>query len=82
MEKVFDEKHIEIYKDILDVFIYDASARINKFAMDAFSSLEEGDALTRLLHAAGDFTTYEPVNVRDARRRIAERLIYDNRYTF
>jgi alkylation response protein AidB-like acyl-CoA dehydrogenase len=82
MQKFYDEKHIEIYKDILDVFIYDAAARINKFAKDAFCSIEEDEILSKLLKAADIYTMVEPVNVKDARRRIAERLIYDNRYTF
>jgi alkylation response protein AidB-like acyl-CoA dehydrogenase len=82
MQKIFDEKHIAIYKDILDVFVYDAASRICKWARDAFASLEEDEALARLLKGAEYYTSVAPVNVKDARRRIAERLIYDNRYTF
>jgi len=82
MQNIYDDKHIEIYKDILDVFVYDAAARLNKFAKDAFSSIEEGEVLHNLLKATDVFTAVAPVNVKDARRNIAERLIYDNRYTF
>jgi hypothetical protein len=82
LQKTYDEKHIEIYKDILNVFIFDAAAKINKFAKDAFSSLEEDETLTKLIKAVDLLTVVAPVNVKDARRRIAERLIYDNRYTF
>ena len=52
MQKSLDEKHISIYKDILDVFVYDAAAKINKFAKDAFCSIEEDEKLTRLQKAA------------------------------
>ncbi len=82
MQKSYDERHIEIYKDILDVFMYDAATRINKSAKDALCSIEEDEALTGLLKAVDVLTCTAPVNVKDARRRIAERLIYDNRYTF
>jgi alkylation response protein AidB-like acyl-CoA dehydrogenase len=82
MQNIFDEKHISIYKDILDVFVYDAAARIGKSARDAMASIEEDEALAKLMRGADFFSAVAPVNVKDARRRIAERLIYDNRYTF
>ena len=82
MQKIYDEKHIEIYKDILDVYVFDAASRICKISRDAFCSIEEEEALARLMKATEVLTAVAPVNVKDARRRIAERLIYDNRYTF
>lgn len=82
MQKVYDEKHIEIYKDILDVFIFDAAEKIGKFGKDALCSIEEDEALAKLLKGVDVFAAVAPVNIKDARRRIAERLIYDNRYTF
>lgn len=82
MQKIYDEKHIEIYQDILDVFVVDVAHSVCKSARDAFSSIEEDEALNKLLKATDIFTAVAPVNIKDARRRIAERLIYDNRYTF
>lgn len=70
-----------IYKDILDVFVYDAAARISKLASDAFSSMNPAN-LDQLLHAASVLTSVKPVNVKDARRRIANKLIEDNLYKF
>lgn len=82
MQKYFDEKHLGIYRDILDVFLYDAAFRVMKAGSDALASCEEGEELARLNRALETFTRVAPVNVLDARRRIAERLIYDTRYTF
>jgi alkylation response protein AidB-like acyl-CoA dehydrogenase len=82
MQKFFDEKHIQIYQDILDVFVYDASAKIVKSAKDALNSTEEGEMLEKLTRAVEIFTRVAPVDVREARRHIADRLIYDTRYTF
>jgi hypothetical protein len=82
LQNINDEKNQEIYKDILDVFIYDASSRILKAGKDALSSIEEGPALKPYCKALNKLTTVAPVNIKEARRRISDRLIYDNRYTF
>jgi hypothetical protein len=82
MTKYFDDKHISIYQDILDVFVYDAASKIAKAGKDAVNSFEEGDLQKKLNRALDIFTRIAPVNVKDARRRIADRLIYDTRYTF
>ncbi|MBS0011122.1 MAG: acyl-CoA dehydrogenase family protein [Bacteroidales bacterium] len=69
------------YRDILDVYVYDAVQKIRKWAMDAIFSIDEENsdnllkAVTRLSEASG-------VNVKDARRRIADKLIEDNTYRF
>jgi hypothetical protein len=82
MQKYFDDKHISIYQDILDVFVYDAAARIAKSGKDAVNSCEEGELQKKLSRALDIFTTVAPVDAKEARRRIADRLIYDTRYTF
>ena len=82
MHRTTDDKHISIYQDILDIFVYDSASRIMKSGKDALGAIEEGDLLLRLNKAIEIFTRVTPVNVVDARRRIADRLIYDNRYTF
>jgi alkylation response protein AidB-like acyl-CoA dehydrogenase len=82
MQKFFDHKHLSIYRDILDVFVYDAAYRILKSGKDAIFSIEEGEIAEKLGRALEFFTRVAPVSVVDARRRIADRLIYDTRYTF
>jgi alkylation response protein AidB-like acyl-CoA dehydrogenase len=82
MQKFFDHKHLSIYRDILDVFVYDAAYRILKSGKDAIFSIEEGELAGKLGSALEFFTRVAPVSVVDARRRIADRLIYDTRYTF
>ncbi|MBW6497727.1 MAG: acyl-CoA dehydrogenase family protein [Bacteroidales bacterium] len=71
-----------LYKDILDVFVYDAAQKIRGFALDCVFSLpEQGDA-NRLAAAVNNLTTVAGVNVKEARRRIAAKLIEDNEYKF
>jgi alkylation response protein AidB-like acyl-CoA dehydrogenase len=82
MQKYFDEKHLGIYRDILDVFVYDAAYRIAKSGKDAINSCEEGEIQKRICKAIDKLTRVCAVDVKEARRHIADRLIYDTRYAF
>ncbi len=73
---------IDIYKDILNVHLYDAACKIRKEGMDAINSFVENDEWHSLMEALMDFTTVSPVNIKVARRRIADKLIEDNKYNF
>ena len=69
-----------IYRDILDVYVYDAVQKTRKFALDAVYSIDESTgglskAISGLSETAG-------INVKEARRRIADKLIEDNIYKF
>jgi hypothetical protein len=79
---MYDEDKLAIYKDILDVFMYDTASRINKIGVDAVNSFATGDEQAGMLMGMKRFTKVNPVNVRDARRMIADKLIEDNRYNF
>ncbi|MBI4646668.1 MAG: acyl-CoA dehydrogenase family protein [Bacteroidia bacterium] len=72
---------VKIYKDILDVYLYDTAYSISKYGHDALYSVESEKAglLHKGLHY---FTKALPVNIKEARRRIAAKLIEDNRYNF
>jgi alkylation response protein AidB-like acyl-CoA dehydrogenase len=71
-----------LYKDILDVFVYDAANKIRKFALDCLFSLPEQDNADKLEKAVNTLTSVAGVNVKEARRRIAAKLIEDNEYKF
>jgi len=77
-----DAGYLKIYKDILDVNIYDAAARIKKSGLDAVNSFAEGEDLNSLARAINIFTEIAGVNIKEARRRIADKLIDDNKYSF
>ena len=82
MESLKREDEMKVYMDILDVFVFDAAARIHKSALDAACSIAIGEDRDFLNRAIGHYTCVEPVNVRECRRRIADRLIDENRYCF
>lgn len=71
-----------IHRDILDVFLYDAASIIRKNAKDAIYSSIEGEEAEKLNKAIKTLTHVAGVNVKDARRRIADKLIENNEYKF
>jgi hypothetical protein len=82
LEQIRGEEQAKIYKDILDAFVYEAAARIRKSATDAVNSFAEGDEYTKLKNAVEILTSLKPVNIKNARRHIAAKLIEDNIYSF
>jgi alkylation response protein AidB-like acyl-CoA dehydrogenase len=71
-----------LYKDILDVYVYDAADKIAKNARDTVYSLASAETADKLVTAINTLTKVPGVNVKDARRRIADKLIADNVYKF
>lgn len=71
-----------IHRDILDVFVFDAAKKIRNFAFDCIFSLPEQETACQLATAVTTLTKVAGVNVKEARRRVAARLIDDNEYKF
>ncbi len=72
----------ELPEKMLEVFFFDAVDRIAKSAKDALCSFADGDALRMMLNGVKRFSKYKQVNVKDARRAIAKKLIEENHYCF
>ena len=68
--------------DIMNVYLYDAADKINKFGKDAINSFVEGDELMMMQKGLKRFTKQASFNVKEARRRIADQLIAENKYCF
>jgi len=81
-ESIVGEETSKIQRDILDVFIYDATSRIRKLAQDTIHSFAYGEILDILLKGLDHYLRVDGVNVRDARRNIADMLISENHYCF
>ena len=71
-----------LIRDMLDVYIYDSACHINKSAKDAINSFVTDADHATMLERIEKFTRVAPVNVKDARRRIANKLIEENRYCY
>lgn len=72
----------DLYKDMLDLLVFDSAARIRKAGLDAIFSTISGAEACDLTAALEKLTMVPGINVKDARRRIADKLIEDNQYKF
>jgi alkylation response protein AidB-like acyl-CoA dehydrogenase len=68
--------------DIVHTYLADAADRINKSGKNAINAFAEGDEQRMMLLGLKRFTKTEPFNTKDARRRIADKLIAENKYPF
>jgi hypothetical protein len=71
-----------VYRNILSVFVYDAAEKIRKAALDAVYSFAVPEESAALVKAVETLTRVNGVNVKNARRSIADKLIEDNSYKF
>jgi alkylation response protein AidB-like acyl-CoA dehydrogenase len=81
--KLYDlrgESATALQLDIARTYLYDAADRVNKAGKDAINAFASGDEQRMMLLGLKRFTKAEPFNSKDARRRIAARLIADNAY--
>jgi alkylation response protein AidB-like acyl-CoA dehydrogenase len=76
------EKGNENYLDIMRTYLYDAADRVSKSGKDAINSFADGDEQRMMLLGLKRFTKTEPFNSKEARRRIADKMIAENRYCF
>jgi hypothetical protein len=82
MEPLRGEDYCKPFKDMTDVFVYDVAARITKYAKDATYSFAYGEVRDLLEKGIQHYTSVAGVNVREARRKIADLLIEENKYCF
>lgn len=81
--KLVDQKGEEqsaMELDITRTYLYDAADRINKFGKDAINAFAEGDEQRMMLLGLKRFTKAEAFNSKDAKRRIADKLINSGKY--
>jgi hypothetical protein len=76
------EKNSQPYLDMMRTYLYDAADRINKSGKDAINAFAEGDEQRMMLMGLKRFTKTEPFNTKEARRRIADKMISENKYCF
>ncbi len=72
----------QLYLDIMRTYLYDAADKVNKSGKDAINGFAEGDEQRMILMGLKRFTKAEPFNTKDARRRIADKMIEEKKYCF
>ena len=76
------EPATSLQKDIVNCYMNDAMDAINKAGKEAINAFAEGDEQRMMLLGLKRFTKTAPFNAKDARRRIADHLIAENKYSF
>src|SRR5690606_17072917 len=85
VEKLYHQRGAEAVEgqlDIARVYLQTTIDNVYLAGKEALNSFAEGDELKMMLVGLRRFTKAEPFNIKDARQRIAKRLIAANRYDF
>lgn len=70
----------QVYIDMMRCTLNDAVDKTNKAGKEAINAFAEGDELRMMLLGLKRFTKAIPFNSKDARRRVADKLIADGKY--
>ncbi|RSK30112.1 acyl-CoA dehydrogenase family protein [Hymenobacter metallilatus] len=76
------EEAVSTQIDIARVYLYDTVDQVNKFGKDAIGTMTEGDEQRLLAMGLKRFTKSDLYNAKEARRRIADKLIAANEYAY
>jgi alkylation response protein AidB-like acyl-CoA dehydrogenase len=76
------EAATQLYQDMMRTYLYDAADKVNKSGKDAINAFADGDEQRMILMGLKRFTKAEPFNTKDARRRIADKMIAEGKYCF
>jgi hypothetical protein len=85
VEKLISKKGEEACEHeiaIVKTHFYDTADRINKAGKDAINSFAEGDEAKMMLMGLKRFTKTDSFNPKEARQKIATRVIESNKYDF
>jgi alkylation response protein AidB-like acyl-CoA dehydrogenase len=82
LEQMKGGEYAAIYRDILDVLTHDVASAVLKAGKDAMVSFLPQEAIEDHVVALNKLCNIPAVNVKDSRRRIADKLIEENRYCF
>lgn len=67
---------------IVKTYVYDTADKINKYGKDALNNFADGDEHRMMLLGLKRFTKTEPLNTKETRQLIAQKLIEENKYCF
>ncbi len=71
---------VKFETDIVHSFLYDSADKIEKHGKDAVNAFAEGDEQRMLLLGVKRFSKANPFNSKEAKRRIADKLIAEGKY--
>jgi alkylation response protein AidB-like acyl-CoA dehydrogenase len=75
-------EHADYAADMAKIYLYGAIDKVNAAGKEALYSFAEGDELNMMLVGLRRFTKAQPFNLKEARQRIAKKLIEENKDCF
>ena len=76
------EEACAIQIDMMRACIYESADKIGKAGKDAINSFAEGDEQRMMLMGLRRFTKVDPYNIKESYRRIAGKMLEENKYCF
>lgn len=76
------ESEVSLQIDMARVYLHEALDKAYIFGKEAINSYAEGDEQRMMLMGLRRFTKIESMNLKEARQRIAKKLIDENKYCF
>ena len=76
------EEACSLQIDMMKIYMYEAIEKSVLAAKEAIYAISEGDTQRMMLLGLKRFTKIEPMNLKDARRRVADHMIKENKYPF
>ncbi len=77
-----DPAAVALQTDIMQCYLNDAVDQLNKAGKNALNAFASGDEQRMMLLGLKRFTKTAPMNTKDARRRIADKMIAQGKYCF
>jgi len=72
----------ELQEKMMQTYIYDAADRVHKHGKDAINAFASGDEQMGMLMGIKRFTKHGPINAKENRQAVAEKMIAENKYCF
>lgn len=76
------DKDINLYKNILNLAVYYSAQNVFKHGKDAVNSFAPEDKAEKLNEVLYKLTKTKPLNIKNAKRKLADKLIEENKYCF
>jgi alkylation response protein AidB-like acyl-CoA dehydrogenase len=74
------EAAVQLQADMMHCYLNDAVDKVNKAGKEAINAFAGGDEQRMMLLGLKRFTKTEPFNSKDARRRVADKMINEGKY--
>lgn len=75
-------KEADLQEKMMQVYLYDAADRIHKWGKDAINAFAKGDEQRAMLMGIKRFSKHDPMNAKEARQAIAQKMINENKYCY